>query len=93
MTGLFVSRKVSAEKKKDADLENRQRHGSENLGYIPEELWNTEQIPSESKLVNHVLSNCISTWAFWTTCQAITLQDFTILCEGLVLGLNLFRTC
>lgn len=57
MTGLFVSRKVSAEKKKDGDLENRQRHGSENQGYIPEELWNTEEIPSEFKLVNHMLSN------------------------------------
>lgn len=55
MTGLFVSRKVSAEKKKDGDLESRQRHGSENQGYIPEELGNTEQIPSESKLVNHIV--------------------------------------
>ncbi|XP_066170255.1 immunoglobulin superfamily member 5 [Sylvia atricapilla] len=36
-------RKVSTEKKKDGNLESRQRNGSENLGYIPEELWNTEQ--------------------------------------------------
>ncbi|XP_054676246.1 immunoglobulin superfamily member 5 isoform X2 [Grus americana] len=43
-------RKVSAEKKKDGDLENRQRHGSENQGYIPEELWNTEEIPRISSL-------------------------------------------
>ncbi|XP_069641187.1 immunoglobulin superfamily member 5 [Haliaeetus albicilla] len=43
-------RKVSAEKKKDGDLENRQRHGSENQGYIPEEPWNTEQIPRISSL-------------------------------------------
>ncbi|PKK32877.1 immunoglobulin superfamily member 5 isoform X4 [Columba livia] len=38
-------RKVSAEKKKDGNLGNRQRHGSENQGYIPEELWNTEEDP------------------------------------------------
>ncbi|XP_061844613.1 immunoglobulin superfamily member 5 isoform X2 [Colius striatus] len=38
-------RKISAEKKKDGDLANRKRYGSENQGYIPEELWNTEQIP------------------------------------------------
>ncbi|XP_059696092.1 immunoglobulin superfamily member 5 isoform X2 [Haemorhous mexicanus] len=41
-------RKVSAEKKK-GDLEDRQS-GSENLGYIPEELWNTEQSPGLSSL-------------------------------------------
>ncbi|XP_053912148.1 immunoglobulin superfamily member 5 isoform X2 [Cuculus canorus] len=39
-------RKVSAKKKNDGDLENRQRHGSENQGYLPEERWNTAQIPS-----------------------------------------------
>ncbi|XP_030325099.1 immunoglobulin superfamily member 5 isoform X3 [Calypte anna] len=38
-------RKAAAEKKKDADLEDRQRHGSENQGYIPEELWNAAKIP------------------------------------------------
>ncbi|XP_005037195.2 PREDICTED: immunoglobulin superfamily member 5 [Ficedula albicollis] len=43
-------RKVSAEKKKDGDLENNQRSGSENLGYIPEELWNTEQSPRLASL-------------------------------------------
>ncbi|XP_074717006.1 immunoglobulin superfamily member 5 isoform X2 [Strix uralensis] len=43
-------RKVSTEKKKDGNLENRQRHGSENQGYIPEELWNTEQIPRIASL-------------------------------------------
>ncbi|KAM6310329.1 immunoglobulin superfamily member 5 [Aegotheles albertisi] len=43
-------RKVTAEKKKDGDSENGQRHGSENLGYIPEELWNIEQIPRVSTL-------------------------------------------
>ncbi|KAM6094504.1 immunoglobulin superfamily member 5 isoform 2-T2 [Chlamydotis macqueenii] len=43
-------RKVSADKKKDGDLENRQRHGSENQGYIPEELRNTEQIPRIASL-------------------------------------------
>ncbi|KAM6139989.1 immunoglobulin superfamily member 5 [Pterocles gutturalis] len=43
-------RKVSAEKKKDGHLENRQRHGSENQGYIPEELWNTEQSPGIDSL-------------------------------------------
>ncbi|XP_009471849.1 PREDICTED: immunoglobulin superfamily member 5 [Nipponia nippon] len=43
-------RKVSAEKKKDGDLENRQRHGSENQGYIPEELGNTEKIPRIASL-------------------------------------------
>ncbi|XP_014111130.1 PREDICTED: immunoglobulin superfamily member 5 isoform X2 [Pseudopodoces humilis] len=43
-------RKVSAEKKKDGDLVNRQRNGSENLGYIPEELWNTEQSPGLASL-------------------------------------------
>uniref|UniRef100_A0A8C8BDE8 Ig-like domain-containing protein n=1 Tax=Otus sunia TaxID=257818 RepID=A0A8C8BDE8_9STRI len=43
-------RKVSTEKKKDGNLENRQRHGSENQGYIPEELWNTEQIPRITSL-------------------------------------------
>lgn len=48
-------RKVSTEKKKEGDLENSHRSGSENLGYIPEELWNTEQNPSESELVNHRL--------------------------------------
>lgn len=74
-TFLF-SRKVSAEKKKDGELESRQRNGSENLGYIPEELWNTEQSPSESKLVNHRLSNCFSIWAFWTTGQAIKIMRF-----------------
>ncbi|KAM6284490.1 immunoglobulin superfamily member 5 isoform 1-T4 [Spheniscus humboldti] len=42
-------RKVSAEKKKDGDLENRQRHGSENQGYIPEEPWNV-QIPRTASL-------------------------------------------
>lgn len=50
---FLFSRKVSAEKKKEGDLENSHRSGSENLGYIPEELWNTEQSPSESELVNH----------------------------------------
>ncbi|KAM6417134.1 immunoglobulin superfamily member 5 isoform 2-T2 [Pluvialis apricaria] len=42
-------RKVSAERKKDGDLENRQKHGSENQGYLPEERQNTEhgsRIPS-----------------------------------------------
>ncbi|XP_027491171.1 immunoglobulin superfamily member 5 isoform X3 [Corapipo altera] len=43
-------RKVSAEKKKDGDLENRQRNGSENPGYLPEELWNTEQSPGIASL-------------------------------------------
>ncbi|XP_032867198.1 immunoglobulin superfamily member 5 isoform X1 [Tyto alba] len=43
-------RKVSAEKKKDGNLENRQRHGSENQGYIPEEPWNTKQIPRIASL-------------------------------------------
>ncbi|XP_053826306.1 immunoglobulin superfamily member 5 isoform X2 [Vidua macroura] len=43
-------RKVSAEKKKEGDLENRQRSGNENLGYIPEELWNTEQSPGIASL-------------------------------------------
>ncbi|XP_075583962.1 immunoglobulin superfamily member 5 [Pelecanus crispus] len=43
-------RKVSAEKKKDGHLENRQRHGSENQGYIPEDLWNTEEIPRIASL-------------------------------------------
>ncbi|XP_009904168.2 immunoglobulin superfamily member 5 [Dryobates pubescens] len=43
-------RKVSAEKKKAGDLENRQRHGSENQGYIPEERWNTEQTPGIASL-------------------------------------------
>ncbi|KAI1241466.1 Immunoglobulin superfamily member 5, partial [Lamprotornis superbus] len=43
-------RKVSAEKKKDGDLENSHRSGSENLGYIPEELWNTEQSPRLASL-------------------------------------------
>ncbi|XP_063211437.1 immunoglobulin superfamily member 5 [Chroicocephalus ridibundus] len=38
-------RKVSAEKKTDGDLKSRQRRGSENQGYIPEERWNTEYIP------------------------------------------------
>ncbi|XP_009281363.1 PREDICTED: immunoglobulin superfamily member 5 [Aptenodytes forsteri] len=42
-------RKVSAEKKKDGDLENRQRHGSENQGYIPEEPRNV-QIPRIASL-------------------------------------------
>uniref|UniRef100_A0A8B9IY06 Immunoglobulin superfamily member 5 n=1 Tax=Amazona collaria TaxID=241587 RepID=A0A8B9IY06_9PSIT len=43
-------RKVSSEKNKDGDLQNRQRHGSENQGYIPEELWNTEQSPGIASL-------------------------------------------
>ncbi|XP_037232691.1 immunoglobulin superfamily member 5 isoform X2 [Falco biarmicus] len=43
-------RKVSAEKKKNGDSENRQRHGSENQGYIPEERWNTEQSPRITSL-------------------------------------------
>ncbi|XP_017666352.1 PREDICTED: immunoglobulin superfamily member 5 isoform X4 [Lepidothrix coronata] len=43
-------RKVSTEKKKDGDLENRQRNGSENPGYLPEELWNTEQSPGIASL-------------------------------------------
>ncbi|XP_065533053.1 immunoglobulin superfamily member 5 [Lathamus discolor] len=43
-------RKVSAEKNKGGDLQNRQRHGSENQGYIPEELWNTEQSPGVASL-------------------------------------------
>ncbi|KAM6099751.1 immunoglobulin superfamily member 5 isoform 1-T1 [Theristicus caerulescens] len=43
-------RKVSSEKKKDGNLENRQRHGSENQGYIPEELWNTEKNPRIASL-------------------------------------------
>ncbi|XP_040441039.1 immunoglobulin superfamily member 5 isoform X1 [Falco naumanni] len=43
-------RKVSAEKKKNGDSENRQRHGSENQGYIPEEQWNTEQSPRITSL-------------------------------------------
>ncbi|XP_071429797.1 immunoglobulin superfamily member 5 isoform X1 [Pithys albifrons albifrons] len=43
-------RKVSSEKKKDGNLENRQRNGSENLGYLPEELWNTEQSPGIASL-------------------------------------------
>ncbi|XP_064328031.1 immunoglobulin superfamily member 5 [Phalacrocorax carbo] len=43
-------RKVSTEKKKDGNLENRQRHGSENQGYIPEELWNREQLPGIAPL-------------------------------------------
>ncbi|KAM6314240.1 immunoglobulin superfamily member 5 [Podargus strigoides] len=43
-------RKVSAEKKKDGHLENRQGHGSENLGHIPEELWNIERIPRIASL-------------------------------------------
>lgn len=74
-TFLFP-RKVSAEKKKEGDLENWQRSGSENLGYIPEELWNTEQSPGECKLVSHSLSNCFSTWDFWTTGQAIKIMRF-----------------
>lgn len=67
ITGLFIPRKVSTEKKIDGNLENRQRHGSENQGYLPEELWNTEQIASESKTVNHILSKCFSTEVYWTT--------------------------
>ncbi|KAM7031654.1 immunoglobulin superfamily member 5 isoform 3-T3 [Passerculus sandwichensis] len=43
-------RKVSAEKKKEGGLEDRQRSGSENLGYIPEELWNTEHSSGLSSL-------------------------------------------
>ncbi|XP_053912149.1 immunoglobulin superfamily member 5 isoform X3 [Cuculus canorus] len=43
-------RKVSAKKKNDGDLENRQRHGSENQGYLPEERWNTAQIPRVTSL-------------------------------------------
>ncbi|XP_005229576.1 immunoglobulin superfamily member 5 isoform X1 [Falco peregrinus] len=43
-------RKVSAEKKKNGDSENSQRHGSENQGYIPEERWNTEQSPRITSL-------------------------------------------
>ncbi|KAM4683435.1 immunoglobulin superfamily member 5 isoform 2-T3 [Amazona ochrocephala] len=43
-------RKVSSEKNKDGDLQNRQRHGSENQGYIPEERWNTEQSPGIASL-------------------------------------------
>ncbi|KAM9388935.1 immunoglobulin superfamily member 5 [Phaethornis superciliosus] len=50
VTGPFVSRKATAEKKKDADLEGRQRHGSENRGYIPEELWNVAKIPRGTSL-------------------------------------------
>ncbi|KAM9566619.1 immunoglobulin superfamily member 5 isoform 2-T2 [Guaruba guarouba] len=43
-------RKLSSEKNKDGDLQNRQRHGSENQGYIPEELWNTKQSPGIDSL-------------------------------------------
>ncbi|XP_050188817.1 immunoglobulin superfamily member 5 [Myiozetetes cayanensis] len=43
-------RKVSAKKKKDGDLESRQRNGSENPGYLPEELWNTDQSPGIASL-------------------------------------------
>ncbi|XP_051483088.1 immunoglobulin superfamily member 5 [Apus apus] len=43
-------RKVTAEKKNYGDVENRQRHGGENLGYIPEELWNIEKIPRVTSL-------------------------------------------
>ncbi|XP_069728264.1 immunoglobulin superfamily member 5 isoform X3 [Phaenicophaeus curvirostris] len=43
-------RKVSGAKKNDGDPENRQRHGSENQGYLPEERWNTAQIPRVTSL-------------------------------------------
>ncbi|XP_071608905.1 immunoglobulin superfamily member 5 isoform X1 [Heliangelus exortis] len=43
-------RKAAVEKKKDADLEDRQQHGSENQAYIPEELWNVAKIPRVTSL-------------------------------------------
>ncbi|KAM6291943.1 immunoglobulin superfamily member 5 [Porphyrio hochstetteri] len=43
-------RKVSLEKTKEGDLENRERHGSENQGYIPEELRNTDGVPRIASL-------------------------------------------
>ncbi|XP_035171715.1 immunoglobulin superfamily member 5 [Oxyura jamaicensis] len=39
------ARKISTKKKTDGHAENRQRTGSENEGYIPEEPQHTEQIP------------------------------------------------
>lgn len=47
MTVFFFSRKISTTKKTDGRAEKRQRNGSENEGYIPEEPQHTERIPSE----------------------------------------------
>lgn len=44
---VFFPRKISVKKKTDDHLGSRQRSGSENQGYVPEEPPYTGQIPSE----------------------------------------------
>lgn len=88
MTGIFISRKVSAKKKDDGSLETRRRNGSENNGYIPEESWHPEQMPSES---NMLMTMKLTQWNCFPIFQEMCIWTPCYLEKALVLSL-IYRT-